>query len=31
MMDLNAELKTNNGYEHQTKDVALNVELKVWL
>ena len=31
MMALNVELKTNNGYERQTKDVALNAELKVWL
>ena len=28
MMALNVELKTNNGYERQTKDVALNAKLK---
>ena len=31
MMALNVELKTNDDFESQTKDEALNAELKVWL
>ena len=29
MMALNAELRTNDGFEHQTKDVALNAKMKM--
>ena len=31
VMALDVELKTNNDSEHQTKDVALNAEMKMRL
>ena len=30
-MNLNVKLKTNNSFEHQTKDTTLNAKLKIWL
>ena len=30
MMTLKAELETNNGFERQIEDVALDAKLKVW-
>ena len=31
MVALNDELETSNKSEHQTKDMALNAKLKIWL
>ena len=31
MVALNDELETSNQSEHQTKDMALNAKLKIWL